>query len=68
MQLKVKRLRSRFLHKARREARAYPTAICKRRTTMSFCKKIKQARCFQLHSYGLAVGEEKEPLPASVDT
>jgi hypothetical protein len=53
MQLKAERLRSRFLRKARREARTYPTAICKRRTTTSLCKKIKQALCFQLHGYGL---------------
>jgi hypothetical protein len=35
-----------FLDKARRQARAYAKAICKRRTTKSLRKKIKQALCF----------------------
>ncbi len=47
------RLRRRFLCKARSEPRAYPPAICKRRTTRALRKKIKQERLIQLHGYGL---------------
>src|SRR6516164_1628378 len=39
MRLGGKWLRSRFLRKARSEARAYPVAICKRRTTMPGAKR-----------------------------
>jgi len=51
MQLKGKRLRSRFLRNARSEPRAYPKAICKRRATTRLRKKIQQARLIQLHGY-----------------
>src|SRR5215469_13194587 len=53
MQLGGKWLRSRFLRKARSEARAYPSWICKRRTTKPLRKKIEQTRPTQLHEYGL---------------
>ena len=55
MQLRRKRLRRRFLRKARSEPRAYPKAICKRRTTKPLRKKIKQGRLSQWHGYGLAL-------------
>jgi S-formylglutathione hydrolase FrmB len=55
MRLGGKRLRSRFLRNTRSEPRAYPPAICKRRTTTCLREKIKQARLIQLHCYGLVM-------------
>jgi hypothetical protein len=52
IQLGGMRLRSRFLWKTRSELRAYPPAICKRRTTKCLRKKTKQARLIQLNCYG----------------
>ena len=46
-------MRRRFLRKARREARAYPSWICKRRATKPLRKKIEQTRPSRLNGYGL---------------
>jgi hypothetical protein len=51
MRLGRMRLRRRFLRKTRSEPRAYPRAICKRRTTKLLRKKIKQGCLIQLHGY-----------------
>jgi len=52
IQLGGKRLRRGFLRRTRREARAYPSWICKCRTTKSLRKKIKRARPTQLNRSG----------------
>lgn len=53
MQSGGKWMRSRFLRKARSEARAYPLWICKRQTTKSLRKKIEPTRPSQLHGPGI---------------
>jgi hypothetical protein len=55
MQSGGKWLRCRFLRKARSEACAYPSWICKRRTTKPLRKKIEQTRPIRLHGYGFSV-------------